>query len=312
MAVNVDFTQGAVNSFNAGGSPTYSDDGVYFTVSQGGDAPQLASVYYIMFGRVEVVMKAAPGAGIVSSLVLQSDTLDEIDIEWLGAVDNEIQTNYFGKGNVVSYNRGQFHEVSQGTQGGFVTYTIDWTEDRIIWMVDGTAMRELKYEDAEENQYPQTPMQVKFGSWAGGDPDFNADGTVEWAQGPTDYTQGPFSMVVQSIAVTDYSTGSSYQYTDNSGSWESIEAVGGEINGNKDEAGDVVVTASAEAASNTADAAVPTGIGSDDAGDVPQSDIPDGWRMTEEGKLIQDAAAGMRPSAFVGVVAVCILAFALN
>jgi beta-glucanase (GH16 family) len=55
----------------------------------------LTSKWYIMFGKVEISVKAAPGAGIVSSFVLQSDTLDEIDWEWLGADPDEVQSNYF-------------------------------------------------------------------------------------------------------------------------------------------------------------------------------------------------------------------------
>ena len=49
------------------------------------------------FGYVEVVMKAAPGVGIISSIVLQSDNLDEVDWEWIGGVDSRVQQNYFGK-----------------------------------------------------------------------------------------------------------------------------------------------------------------------------------------------------------------------
>src|SRR6187402_1230409 len=49
-AINVDFTQGSVNSFTAVGNPTYDSGGVHFTVAGPGDAPQLASVFYIMFG----------------------------------------------------------------------------------------------------------------------------------------------------------------------------------------------------------------------------------------------------------------------
>ncbi|TQS33534.1 hypothetical protein Golomagni_06117 [Golovinomyces magnicellulatus] len=233
MTVDVDFTQGAVNSFAASGSPKYGSNGAEFTVTQGGDAPQLASLFYIMFGRVEISLKAAPGAGIVSSLVLESDTLDEIDIEWLGANPDEIQSNYFGKGMTTTYNRGQFHSV-KGTQADYITYTVDWTKDRIVWMAGDTVVRELKQGDAEPNQYPQTPMQVKFGSWAGGDPARNAPGTVEWARGPTDYSKGPFTMAVKHVTITDYSTGKEYKYKDTSGSWESIEAVGGQINGNAD------------------------------------------------------------------------------
>ncbi|KAI9166937.1 licheninase [Paramyrothecium foliicola] len=312
MTINVDFTQGEVNSFAASGSPTYGDDGVSFTVRQGGDAPQLESLFYIMFGRVEVTMKAAPGAGIVSSLVLESDVLDEIDIEWLGSNPDEIQTNYFGKGQVTSYNRGAFHAVP-GTQSDWITYTIDWTQDRIVWMAGGTSVRELRREDAEENQYPQTPMQVKFGSWAGGDPNHNAPGTVEWARGPTDYSQGPFSMLVQRIIITDYSTGKEYRYSDTSGSWESIEAVDGSVNGNVNNADAITVTATAESTTSTGNVAPPVGGLPEDGSEATATQtgwpwnrdarpsggsIPEGWRMNEEGKIVPiwtGAASSMTP-----------------
>ena len=44
-------------------------------------------------------LKAAPGTGIVSSAILQSDDLDELDWEWLGGTEyaSKVQTNYFGK-----------------------------------------------------------------------------------------------------------------------------------------------------------------------------------------------------------------------
>ncbi|CAP69281.1 uncharacterized protein PODANS_1_9470, partial [Podospora anserina S mat+] len=163
MTINVDFRRGSVDSFIAsGGAPSYSSDGVTFSVSRPGEAPQLSSLFYIMFGRVEVTMKAAPGAGIVSSLVLLSDTLDEIDFEWLGADDSEVQTNYFSKGQTTTYNRGQFNPAPNN-QGEFITYIIDWTPQRIQWYVGGTLVRTLGYDEAE-GQFPQTPMQVKFGA----------------------------------------------------------------------------------------------------------------------------------------------------
>ncbi|KEY71277.1 hypothetical protein S7711_08858 [Stachybotrys chartarum IBT 7711] len=321
MTINVDFTQGEVNSFASSGSVSYDrDNGASFTVAQGGDAPQLNSLFFIMFGRVEITMKAAPGAGIVSSLVLESDTLDEIDIEWLGSNPDEMQSNYFGKGQTTSYNRGQFHAV-QGTQANWITYTIDWTQDRIVWMADGTVLRELAYDDAEANQYPQTPMQVKFGSWAGGDPNHNAPGTVEWARGPTDYSQGPFSMMVQRIVITDYSTGSEYRYGDNSGSWQSIEAVDGSVNGNVNNRDAITVTASAAGTVATAssDAGVPVGGIAQDGSSATatqtgwpwvadaratEGTIPDGWVMTSEGKIMPEgASATVRPPAIMTLLA---------
>lgn len=292
MTINVDFTQGEVNSFVAsGGTPTYGKDGVTFTVAKRGDAPQLASVFYIMFGRVEVTMKAAPGAGIVSSLVLLSDTLDEIDFEWLGSDDSEVQTNYFSKGQTTSYNRGQFNPAPNN-QAEFITYTIDWTADRIVWYVGGTVVRTLTFDEAA-GQYPQTPMQVKFGAWAGGDPS-NPPGTIEWSRGPTDYSKGPFSMVVRSAVITDYSTGKKYIYGDNSGTWQSIRSEGGKINGNIGNAGAITVTASAPAATNTISPTIPPGgiIGGSTteggAGGPTRTvgPIPDGWVMTSEGKIV--------------------------
>lgn len=55
---------------------------------------------------------------------------------------------------------------------------------------------------------------------------------VGWAGGQTDYNQGPFTMYLKSMTVTDYSTGNSYSYSDKSGSWQSITSDGGKINGN--------------------------------------------------------------------------------
>ncbi|RFU72709.1 extracellular cell wall glucanase crf1 [Trichoderma arundinaceum] len=307
MTINVDFTKGAVNSFIASGSPTYDSNGVSFTVARGGDAPQLASVFYIMFGRVEVTMKAAPGAGIVSSLVLQSDDLDEIDLEWLGAEPDQLQSNYFGKGQTTTYNRGEFHSVS-GTQANWIKYTVDWTQDRIVWMAGDSVLRTLTQANAEANQYPQTPMQVKFGSWAGGDPSTNAPGTVQWAKGPTDFSKGPFSMMVQSITVTDYSTGKQYVYGDNSGSWQSIQAVGGKINGNANNQNSLTVTASNSGSTPTIVLSIPVGgIGTDKspatatqtgwpwvAGATPtMGSIPSGWHMNPDGKIARNAGAAL-------------------
>jgi hypothetical protein len=39
-------------------------------------------------------MKAAPGAGIVSSFVMQSDDLDEIDWEWIGSDTAQVQSKF--------------------------------------------------------------------------------------------------------------------------------------------------------------------------------------------------------------------------
>lgn len=133
-----------------------------------------------MFGHVEFVVKAAPGVGVVSSAILQSDDLDEIDFEWLGYDNANVQTNFFGKGLTTSYNRGASVPAA-GNHDGFNKYTIDWTADQIAWSVNGKTVRTLTPDSINGYPYPQTPMMVKVGAWSGGDPS-NPVGTVGKSQ----------------------------------------------------------------------------------------------------------------------------------
>lgn len=177
-STTIDFTAGSSSQFSESGSPhpSYNSNGVNLVVAESGNSPTLTSDFYMMFGNVQVTMKAASGVGIVSSMVLQSDDLDEIDLEWLGADGNQVQSNYFGKGQTTSYNRGAFHN-NPGNQDSYHTYTVDWTSEQTVWQIDGTTVRALTPASAEAGQYPQTPMQLKLGIWSGGDPS-NPPGTI--------------------------------------------------------------------------------------------------------------------------------------
>ncbi|ODQ66729.1 hypothetical protein NADFUDRAFT_46113 [Nadsonia fulvescens var. elongata DSM 6958] len=229
-SVAIDFTKGASDLFDVTFKPdcvSYNDDGISFTVAKQGDNPTIQSKFHIMFGRTEAWVKAAPGVGIVSSFVLQSDTLDEIDIEWIGGDTTEFQTNWFSKGDTTTYDRGTFIGVHE-PQTVWHNYTIDWTPDSLTWYLDGAVVRQLLPNNGQG--YPQSPMNIRIGSWAGGDPS-NPPGTIQWAGGLTDYTKGPFDFSIKNLLVMDYSTGTEYKYTDNSGNMDSIEAIGGEVLG---------------------------------------------------------------------------------
>ena len=211
----------------AGTTVTYGPDGAMFTIDRLGQAPTIISNSYIFFGKLEVEMKVAPGVGIVSSIVLQSDDLDEIDWEWLGGVNDKVQTNYFSKGDTSTYDRGGEHAVSD-PHGTFHTYTIDWTPQSIKWLINGALVRELKYADAKKDgksTFPQTPCQVRLGTWVAGNP-ANEPGTIQWGGGLTDFSKGPFIGYYRDIKVTDYMYGNSsakqYVYTGRSGSMDSI------------------------------------------------------------------------------------------
>ncbi|KAF2723060.1 glycoside hydrolase family 16 protein [Polychaeton citri CBS 116435] len=223
-----DFTQGE-SALKSWSKAAYTDisfgsDGAEFTIAKAGQAPTIQTDFYIFFGRVEVKMKAAPGTGIVSSVVFESDDLDEIDWEWVGGDSSHVQSDFFGKGNTTSYDRAQYHGVDDAMDTVH-TYTVDWTSDRIEWSIDGAVVRTLSSDDALTvggKNYPQTPMRIKLGNWAGGAPG-QPEGTVEWAGGKTDFSKAPFTMSVESIAITNYNPSCQYIWGDQTGSWESIK-----------------------------------------------------------------------------------------
>jgi hypothetical protein len=201
--------------------------GATFTVERSGDSPMVQSNFYILFGRLEVIMKAAGGQGIVSSAILQSEALDEIDWEFLGTNNTHVFTNYFGKGNTTSFDRGLEFEM-ESPQEKFHNYTIDWNEERILWYVDGRELRRLNYADAVGGKnYPQTPCNVRLGVWAGGDVANNDPGVIQWAGGETNFKDGPFSMAVQAVYVKDNQTAKSYSWADmdSSGDWQKVKII---------------------------------------------------------------------------------------
>lgn len=228
-----DFTKGACGNFESlpGTTLSYNGNGAVFSISTEKEAPTIRTGKYIFFGRIDVVVQAAAGAGIVTSAVLQSDDLDEIDWEWVGGDNAQAQTNYFSKGNTATYDRGAFHSVSNPL-GSFHTYSVEWTSAGVTWLIDNNVVRSLTAANAEggASGLPQTPMQVKLGTWVAGRKDA-PQGTVEWAGGYTDFSKAPFLGYYKSISIVDYAGADAptsksvkeYIYSDHSGSWQSIK-----------------------------------------------------------------------------------------
>lgn len=279
--ISVDFTS-SLDYFNEESTESgisYGDDGLTMTLAKRFDNPAIKSTFYIMFGRIECLLKAAKGQGIVSSFYLQSDDLDEIDLEWLGGDDTQFQSNFFSKGNTTTYDRGEYHNVDSAPQDDFHNYTIVWTEEELVWYFDGTPVRTLK--NTTSSGYPQTPMYIKAGIWAGGDPS-NEAGTIEWAGGETDYSDAPFKMYIKDLSVSDYSTGKEYSYGDKSGKWTSIEAKDGEVNGRKEKA------AVAESNESTSSSSVTTSASS--SGTSEESSTATKTDVTSESTLSETIA----------------------
>lgn len=228
---------GTSHLFNFNATPSYdlwettvgsvdynADTGAGFSVKKQGDSPTIRSKFYIFWGRYEISLKVAPGTGIISSLMLLSDDLDEIDIEFMGANATQVTTNIFSKGDEEDHSFGKEHVMAGGNQGDYHTYIVDWTKDRLEWSIDGNVIRTLAYNDAKNgDKFPQTPMRMNIGIWAGGDPSL-PPGTIEWAGGKTDYAKGPYTMFVKSIKMEDYTKGAKeYSYGDKTGSYQSIK-----------------------------------------------------------------------------------------
>ncbi|KAJ5238149.1 Concanavalin A-like lectin/glucanases superfamily [Penicillium chrysogenum] len=210
------------------GTLDYTSEGADFSIKTENASTLLVSNFYIFFGVMEAHVKMAKGAGIISSVVLQSDDLDEIDWEWVGYNTSGVQSNFFGKGNTTTSDRGGYHAVSNADTE-FHNYTSYWDRDRLEWWIDGDLVRTVNYSEpltVYGKNYPQTPCQVKVSNWPVGIKG-QSQGNLDWGGGLVDWSDVPFTMTVSKIRVQDFSSGKEYKYTGRTGTYDSIEVVSG-------------------------------------------------------------------------------------
>ncbi|KAJ5747726.1 uncharacterized protein N7511_009422 [Penicillium nucicola] len=209
------------------GTIDYTSEGADFSIKTENASTLLVSNFYIFFGVMEAHVKMAKGAGIISSVILQSDDLDEIDWEWVGYNTSGVQSDFFGKGNTTTSDRGGYHAVSNADTE-WHNYTSYWDKDRLEWWIDGDLVRTVNYSEpltVYGKNYPQTPCQVKVSNWPVG-VEGQSVGNLEWGGGLVNWTNVPFTMSVQKIRVQDFHTGKEYKYSGQTGTYESIEVVG--------------------------------------------------------------------------------------
>ena len=200
----------------------FGPNGAELTFAKRFDAPLIRTNFNFFFGSIEYVVQGAPGKGIVSSMVLLSDDLDEIDWEMTGTGGSQIETNYYGKG-VPNYNNYEYVNVTT-PQTEFHTYGVQWSSEALVWYIDSVVVRTVTAAQAG-NYFPQTPMHVSLSLWDGGDP-LEAPGTQNWAGGETTFPISEnYTMYIKSVRINNAMPGGGYQYTDKSGSWQSIKVL---------------------------------------------------------------------------------------
>lgn len=79
--INYNFThEGSLDDWDTlNGNVHVGSNGAEFTINKQGEHPTIQSGFAIFYGEVSIEMKASPGTGIVSSLMMESDDRDEID-----------------------------------------------------------------------------------------------------------------------------------------------------------------------------------------------------------------------------------------
>lgn len=160
---------------------SFGENGAEMPIHKDGDLVTVKSNFYIFWGTVEIIMKAAPGTGIISTVILLSDDLDEIDWEIMGGNTSTVENNYYGWGNTSQFNAE--YPALDGAQEDYHNYTINWTQEKIQWILNDNVVREASYEDP--GNYPQTPARIQFGLWCGGCS--KSEGTRQWAGGDTTF-----------------------------------------------------------------------------------------------------------------------------
>ncbi|XP_047938733.1 xyloglucan endotransglucosylase protein 1-like [Salvia hispanica] len=145
-----------------------------------------------LFGRFDMQIKLVPGnsAGTVTTFYLSSLGAghDEIDFEFLGNSTGEpytVHTNVYSQGK--GDKEQQFHLWFDPT-AAFHTYSIVWSPNKIIFLVDNSPIRVFNNHGSSGVAFPtKQPMKVYCSLW-------NAD---DWAtQGgrvKTDWSHAPFT-----------------------------------------------------------------------------------------------------------------------
>ncbi|KAG6501057.1 probable xyloglucan endotransglucosylase/hydrolase protein 23 [Zingiber officinale] len=184
---------------------------------------------YYLFGRMDMQIRLISGdsAGTVTTFYLSSDTQnteqtsthDEIDFEFLGNASGSpytLQTNIYTQG---MGNREMQFELWFDPTKHFHTYSILWNPKHIIFLVDGTPIRDFRNMESKGVAFPdQKPMRVYSTLWDG------EDWATMGGRVKTDWSKAPFvasyrNFTVDACVVVDDADSHSGCNSSNFGWW---------------------------------------------------------------------------------------------
>ncbi|KAI9340656.1 concanavalin A-like lectin/glucanase domain-containing protein [Zopfochytrium polystomum] len=264
---------------------------------------RISTSRYILYGKFSIKMKATPASagGIVSTFITMSDRGDEIDWEILPAVTKGPATTNVFYNRVLEFG---VHDGSHSPPSGSVDtdyheYTIDWNRERIVWSIDGTAVRTYEKANSYETSvngyyYPSTPSLVQLGSWDGGDS--SSAGTASWAGGPVSFGSNDY-------LETAYGPLTIQCYDDNDKPVDMWP-----VTGNK---GKTTATASSSAASSTKTSTTATGGVTKSVAVRPEQPTSTSYSFTGTAHGLTSGAVSVAPSLWRGVAlaafAICLI-----
>ncbi|ORX35156.1 putative cell wall organization and biogenesis-related protein [Kockovaella imperatae] len=190
-----------------------SSDGIKLVLNETNGGTKISSTRYVHYGKIDFVLETSKWPGVVTAAITMSDVKDEIDWEFTGSNTTLAQTNYWFMG-IANYSdsQGLSVDVSSDTSANYHTYTFDWQEDYLNWMIDGNVVRSLQKQstlssDGTTYKYPTTPSQIQISIWPAGI-NTSAEGTIAWAGGminwqdPDYVANGYFWNTIQSVTIT--------------------------------------------------------------------------------------------------------------
>lgn len=136
------------------------------------------------YGRYEVVMRAAPGSGIVSSFFTHTDAYfgdphNEIDFEFLGYDTAMVQLNFYsGDGNM----QGHLVDLPYDAAEAYQLYAFEWMPDHIDWFIGDQHV--LRATEASTGlPIPYRPSRLMLNVWSGSERQYDWHGEPTFESG---------------------------------------------------------------------------------------------------------------------------------